>query len=302
MAAGFAGTYSPAMACFIPDSYLYTEMLRKISTLFLAAVFCLLIQSCLTMRKIDRRAVSAFQKQNISLHTRTLHIGDRALHYASVGADSLPTIIFIHGSPGSWSAFERYLKDPTLRSRFRLISIDRPGYGYSDYGKPLHIQQNCDLIAAFIDSVKNTKPLFLVGHSLGAAIVPILAADHPDLFSAIVILAGPLDPDAEPKEPLVKPFTKKSLRWMIPGALRQANDEEYYFQTDVLAFKDKLPGIKCRVYVIHAANDGIVSVKNAAYIKRTFTSAQVSDTILPRGGHLILWNHSDYIMRVLSKL
>lgn len=277
-------------------------MFKKLSIILPVLVFCLLLQGCLTMRKSDSRAVHDFQKHDISLHTRTLCIGGRSLHFASVGSDSLPTIVFIHGSPGSWTAFDRYLKDPTLRSRFRMIAIDRPGYGYSDYGRALNIQQNCDLIASFIDSVKNTKPLFLVGHSLGAAIVPILAADHPDLFTAIVILAGPLDPDAEPKEPLVKPFTKPSLRWMIPGALRQANEEEYYFQTDVLAFKDKLPRIKCRVYVIHAANDAIVSVKNVSYIRRTFTSAHVSDTILPSGGHLILWNHSAYIMRVLSEL
>jgi pimeloyl-ACP methyl ester carboxylesterase len=183
-----------------------------------------------------------------------------------------------------------------------MISIDRPGFGYSDFGDALPLQEGCDLISSFLDSVKNGKQLFLVGHSLGGSIVPILAADNPGIVSGIVVLAGALDPAVEPKEPWVHTFTKVPWRYLVPGAFRPANDEEWYFKSEVLKLKDKLPLIKCRVYIIHAANDGIVDVRNVDYMKRTFINAQISDTIFPAGGHLILWNHSAYIMKVLSEL
>ena len=270
--------------------------------LILFALLSLASQSCLMMRTSDKVAEKQFGKKNITLFTHTLHIADRNFHYVSVGSDTMRTIVFVHGSPGSWNAFSRYLRDSTLRSRFRMISIDRPGFGYSDFGEALPLQAGCDVISSFLDSIGNGKQLFLVGHSLGGSIVPILAADNPTKVSAIVVLAGALDPAVEPKEPWVKPFTRKPWRNLVPGAFRPANDEEWYFKSEVLKLKDKLSKIQCRVYIIHAANDGIVDVRNVDYMKRTFTAAQVSDTILPSGGHYIPWNHSDYIMKVLSGL
>jgi pimeloyl-ACP methyl ester carboxylesterase len=215
---------------------------------------------------------------------------------------TMRTIVFVHGSPGSWTAFERYMMDPVLLSKFRMVSIDRPGFGYSDYGDALTLLENEKLIASMIDSISNSKSLYLVGHSLGGSVVPIIAAYHPDKITAIVILAGALDPALEPREPWVHLFTKVPLRYLIPGAFRQANDEEWYFKSDVLKLKNKLSNIKCKVYSIHAQNDGIVDVRNVAYIKKTFIDAQVSDTILPGGGHFILWDHSAYIIKVLSDL
>jgi pimeloyl-ACP methyl ester carboxylesterase len=277
-------------------------MRERYILLTLFVVFCLILENCLTLRITDKRAVRKFQKKGISLTPHIMHIGGRDLHYVSVGPDTLGTIVFVHGSPGSWDAFERYLMDSALRSRFRMISIDRPGFGYSNYGNALHLQEGCDTISSFIDSIKTDKALYLVGHSLGGSIVPILAADNSDKVTAIVVLAGALDPALEPKEPWVKPFTKKPLRYLMPGAFRQANDEEWYFKTDVLPLKEKLLRIKCRVYIMAAVNDMVVDPGNVAYMKRIFTNAQVSDTIFPSGNHWILWNHSDYIIKVLSDL
>lgn len=277
-------------------------MRKRYLLLFLFATFCLLLHSCLMMRTSDKAAIWQFHRRGINLATRTLHIHGRDLHYVSVGSDTMRTIVFVHGSPGSWSAFSRYLRDSTLRSRFRMISIDRPGFGYSDFGLAMPLQQGCDLISSMLDSISNGKELFLVGHSLGGSIVPILAADNPSKVTAIVILAGALDPAVEPKEPWVHPFTRKPWRYLVPGAFRPANDEEWYFKSDILKLKDKLPLIKCRVHIIHAANDRIVDVRNVDYMKRTFTAAQVSDTILPSGGHFIPWNHSAYILKLLYDL
>jgi pimeloyl-ACP methyl ester carboxylesterase len=277
-------------------------MSKRYVLAILLIIFSLLLENCLTMRTSDSRAIRRFQKKGISLIPHMIHIDGHSIHYVSVGADTMRTIVFVHGSPGSWTAFKRYLMDAGLRSQFRLIGIDRPGFGYSEYGQAISLLQNCRVISAFLDSIYTGKPLLLVGHSLGGSIVPIVAAENPDRVSAIIILAGALDPAVEPREPWVYPFTRTPWRYLVPGAFRQGNDEEWLFKTDILRLKEKLPLIRCHVYILHATNDAIVDVRNVDYIKRTFTSAVVTDTIFPRGGHFIPWNHSDYIIRLLSHL
>src|SRR5665213_2489809 len=124
-------------------------MRKRYILLVLLLLFSL--ERFLTMRTSDSDAVKEFQKKGITLTTRTMYIRGHGLHYVSVGTDTMRTIVFVHGSPGSWDAFSPYLQDSTLRTRFRMISIDRPGFGYSDYGTALHIQQGCDIISSFLD-------------------------------------------------------------------------------------------------------------------------------------------------------
>jgi pimeloyl-ACP methyl ester carboxylesterase len=275
---------------------------KRYTILILLLTLWIVAEYSLMMRTSDSEAVAKFKSRGITLVTRSLHIRGHVLHYVSVGPDTMRTIVFVHGSPGSWDAFGRYLLDSALRTRFRMISIDRPGFGYSGYGEAMHLQQGCDVISSFLDSIKNGKPLYLAGHSLGGSIVPILAADNPGTVTGIVILAGALDPATEPKEAWRGLFAKAPMRYLLPGAMLPSNDELRYFKTDVLRLKEKLASISCRVYIIHAANDGIVDVGNVSYMKRAFTHAQVTDTIFPDGGHFIPWNHSAYIMKVLREL
>ena len=242
-------------------------MRSKILILSVFVLLCMALQCCFTMRTSDSDAISKFRESGVSLAAHDLSISGRNLHYMSVGADTLPTILFIHGSPGSWDAFEAYLLDSSLRRRFRMISIDRPGFGHSDYGTGLHLGQQCDLIASFIDSIYTGRPLYLVGHSLGGSIVPVLAAMRPSEVSAIVVLAGAVDPAMEPREKWRRAFIHAPLRYLLPGAFKPSNDELWYFKEDVFGIKPKLPEIKCPVYIVHAVNDELVDVGNVAFMK-----------------------------------
>src|SRR5882757_1467746 len=92
------------------------------------------------LRWSDRQAQRVFNNKNIPLKTCDSIIDGHRIHYAMTGDDQLPSLVFIHGSPGSWINFRKYMWDTELLRKFRIISIDRPGFGYSDFGKAMHLQ------------------------------------------------------------------------------------------------------------------------------------------------------------------
>ena len=108
----------------------------------------LLLAQCFVMRNrwSDDKAYGVFKAKNIPLNIYDTIINGRHLHYAVSGSDSLPTLVFIHGSPGSWMNYMIFMWDSSMRKKFRMVAIDRPGFGYSDFGKAVHLQQQCEMI------------------------------------------------------------------------------------------------------------------------------------------------------------
>ncbi len=68
-------------------------------------IWLILAQSCMSMRQPDEKAKKDFEKEGIELHTATITVDKRHIHFVMTGDDSLPTLFFVHGTPGSWDAF-----------------------------------------------------------------------------------------------------------------------------------------------------------------------------------------------------
>ena len=64
-----------------------------------------------------------------------------------------------------------------------MVSVDRPGFGYSDFGQAQHLDIQSLWISPVFTELANHKPMFLAGHSLGGPLVIKLGADNPGLFS-----------------------------------------------------------------------------------------------------------------------
>lgn len=83
-------------------------------TALLMGTLLVLAQGCMRFRTSDQDAVADFAKGGLTLVPHRLAAGNRTMHYVAIGAPHLPTLVFIHGSPGSWNAFSTYLKDSLL--------------------------------------------------------------------------------------------------------------------------------------------------------------------------------------------
>jgi pimeloyl-ACP methyl ester carboxylesterase len=270
---------------------------------FILLLWLILAQSCMTMRKPDEEAKKEFEKDSVKLSTATIVVDGKHIHYAATGDDSLPTLFFVHGTPGSWDAFAGYLKDRDLLKHFRMVSIDRPGFGYSDYGIPEHMDRQSQLISPLFKILNNHKPMFIAGHSMGGPMIVKLVADNPATFSGMVIISGSIDPAEEKPEKWRPVLFKTPLNYFVPGAMRPSNEELWFLKTDLVDLRTDFSKITCPVFFIHGLSDTWVPPGNVAYgTKLLINSPHIEQLMIPGANHFIPWTKFNDIKGVLLKL
>lgn len=266
-------------------------------------VWIILAPGCMTFRNADNVMKKQFEQKGIALTTATIKIQGHNIHYAKTGADSLPTLVFIHGTPGAWDAFAGYMKDSALLQHFRMISVDRPGFGYSDFGTVEPLSKQSLLINQALAKLTNNKPMLLAGHSLGGPLIVQMAADNPELFCGLVIISGSVDPAEEKPEKWRPWLFKTPLNYLVPGAFRPSNEELWYLKKDLIKLKAAFPVIHCPVFFIHGAADTWVPPGNVDYAKKLLVNTnEVGELIIPGGNHFISWTKFNEIKEVLLQL
>lgn len=275
-----------------------------ITLLIVSSCWIIFAQSCMMFRTSDSVAVENFNKRSIPFKIVYDTIEKHTIHYVISGIDTLPTLFFIHGSPGSWDAFERYLGDSTLLQHYRMISIDRPGFGYSEFGNALNLRIQCSLIAQVIKQTGNGKPMALIGHSLGGPAIVKIAAENPGLqITNLAILAGSLDPSEEKPEGWRITLDRSPLRYLIPGAMRPSNAELLFFKQDVDDMPGDLKRITCRVLIMHGDKDDFVPPGNALFAQKNLTNAKEVQLVWFKDEkHFIPWTKFTEIRDALLQL
>ena len=263
----------------------------------------ILSQGCLRFRISDGKAIENFKQRNITLQTGTLLFEGRNIHYAYTGNDSLPTLFLIHGTPGSWTAFEDYLKDTALLKVCRVVSIDRPGFGYSDFGRPMNLAEQSRYLLPLVDSLQNGQPFYLAGHSLGGPLVVKMAADRPTVFSGILLISGSIDPALEPKEKWRSFMALFPFRYLLPGAFRPSNTELIWFKKDVVSLSADFSKVVCPVFLVHGRKDRWVPPGTVAYGIRKLTGAAcIESLMIDEGNHFIPWTHRPAVTKALTDM
>jgi pimeloyl-ACP methyl ester carboxylesterase len=278
---------------------------KKLKWGFLIFITCWIVfaQSCMKFRISDSKAKAEFEKKGLHASFNYAGVGDIDMHYIKAGTDTLPTLFFVHGSPGSWDAFKMYMMDTGLLRHFRIISVDRPGFGYSDFGTAYNLEDQSMLINSIIQKENNQKSVHLVGHSIGGPVIIHLAENHPEEFASLTILAGSISPYHEPKEYWRYLFMYSPLKLLMPGAFKPSNDEIIYFKKDLYHIDTMYAALHMPVTFIHGGADKFVTVKNVDYGKEKLrNNSHVKVVIIPGAGHFIPWENFDLIKAHLLTL
>lgn len=140
-------------------------------------------------------------------HGRFVEAGGGRIHYRDMGDG--PALVLIHGAGAQMRSLTATLED-RLKDRFRVVSLDRPGMGYSDSQAEgdRGLDRQAEILLEAIDRIGVERPV-LVGHSLGGAISLAMAARAAPGRLAGLALIAPLTRHLErlpgPFRPLVIP-------------------------------------------------------------------------------------------------
>ncbi|HEX4895317.1 MAG TPA: alpha/beta hydrolase [Solimonas sp.] len=133
------------------------------------------------------------------LEAKTLDIPGFTVAYLEGGKADGEPLVMIHGIGADKDNFSRVA--PFLRSHYRLISIDLPGFG--DSSKPLDADYGIDAQAQRLDQILaalNLTQAHLAGSSMGGWIIGHYAARHPDKAQSLWMLGSAGVLSAPPSE------------------------------------------------------------------------------------------------------
>lgn len=277
---------------------------RHILLLVPALLFAMCKSELTAFRRSDARIGRYLEKRGQEApRFFTISQDGRSVHYTQVGDTTKPLVVLVHGSPGSSSAFLPFLADTQLTRIAQVIALDRPGNGYSDFGKSEpSLAAQAAALKPILERHRKTRAI-LLGHSYGGPVVARAAMDFPELVDGIFILAGSIDPELEPREWWRKPIDAPLLRWLFPASMVVANQEIIPLYEELTAMEPLWEKITCPVTVVQGTDDTLVPAGNAHYARRmAVNSRQLDIRMIEGGSHFILWTMKDYMIRTLEEM
>ncbi len=257
---------------------------------------------CLQFRESDRKISKRLVKKGLKPEFHDFKSGNQTIHYWDIPNEGKPLMMFIHGSPGSSTALMGIATDSVITSRAHVVMVDRPGFGYSNFGKAeKSLSRQSELLGGVMNNYLNVKKI-LVGHSLGGPLAAKMAIDFPNEVSAIVILAGSIDPDLEPHEWHRKPMASKWIRWMIPKSFAASNDEIIPLKNELTKMLPDWEKINIPVIVIQGTKDGFVPKENAEFAKKMLTHASLKIRYLKGESHFFPFTKPEIVVTELLEL
>ncbi len=218
-------------------------------------------------------------------------------------------VLFCHGSGGSSShwKFQKRLSD-----RIRSIAVDLPGHGQSGGVAENNVSSYREVLKTLVTR-KNLEPLFLVGHSLGGAIILDYARLYPgDLRGIILVATGarlrvmPAILDCFRKkevfpEMLSYIYSENAAPSLLEEARREMDETSPgvffadFTACDSFDLMDKLHLIEVPAMILVGREDLLTPVKYSVFLKDNLPDAEL--VVLEDTGHMIMLEQPKKINR-----
>jgi len=213
------------------------------------------------------------------------------------------TVLFIHGAGGgqySWSYQKVFFE-----KEFNPIIIELPGHGESEGAGEQEVARYAEHVEAFLKALGLLKT-FLVGHSMGGAIVQTLALSHPGMINGIVlvgtgarlkvlpmILNGIKDDFEETVQKINQmAYSRKAPPTLIErGAAEMLQSRAEILYGDYLAcdrfdLMNEIKKIGLPTLIVCGEDDQLAPVKYSQFLHDRIKGSKME--ILPEAGHKVM--------------
>lgn len=271
-------------------------------------IFCLLIcavifNSCRTFIWSQKEIDAYFSQSEFKPEQHQIIVNGKTINYAEIGYDSLPVVVFIHGSPGSWNGYCGFMRDSLLLSSVKMIAIDRIGFGHSEHGKgEKSLAKQVAYLKPILQKYKqaNSK-LILVGHSMGGPVVAKMAMDYPELVDHVIIIAGALCPELEPNQKWYRiPLNMPPFKYFASKTIKASNFELLHLKKELEKIKPFWVNIYQPVTIIQGNNDKLVSPYNVNFAKKMIVNSKKLQFIIEQNmGHNVPWSYPHLVNQAI---
>jgi pimeloyl-ACP methyl ester carboxylesterase len=261
-------------------------------------------------------------------HFLAWHGGE--LHYTESGAGM--TVLMIHGFGGSNRDF--VVLDSLIQSNYRVIRVDLPGFGLSDY--PFSYTSDTTMqeaYSAYFDFMLDTLHIdscYVMGNSMGGLMAMEVASQHPDVVRKMVLFNSAGYDMEEVKKSAnadfftlwpVQKFSEKGLpefmtakgiervpydkTMVTPEKVKRVNSlwnrqgnlrhiVEVANATDVFD-QNKIAKIDCPTLIVWGKQDKIVNVKYAERFHHDIKGSQL--VVYDKCGHVPMMEKPEEVKR-----
>lgn len=113
-----------------------------------------------------------------------IQVGDLSIHYEIAGQGE--PLVLLHGMSNNSQSWKKQMKE--LQEYYTVIAWDAPGYGQSSDPQEefRHFSHFADVLKEFIEEL-HYDSIYLLGHSMGAAIALDFCHRFPSMVKALII-------------------------------------------------------------------------------------------------------------------
>lgn len=233
------------------------------------------------------------------LSYKNLHI-----YHAITGDTAKPLLLFVHGAPGNWYSSLKLLDDTLLQKSFRMISIDRVGFGKSNYGLSLpSVDRHVRYLEQIVAEYNTTgQPVYMVGSSYGAPIVASFATQNPFLVKELYMVSPVIDPETEKMFWFSYAAKLSLINFWLPRSLTVTSDEKSAHRREMRKLKPHLKNIRSKTYVLMGSKDWLAHPSNFTYLQKMLVNARQPEFIMIQDeGHTLLSDRPDVVKNLLLK-
>ncbi len=266
--------------------------------------FCFIITHCVFISEINAQVP-------VTQNGKFATVNGLRLYYEDTGK-GMP-LILLHGFTGTAAIWKPFI--PQFAKSYRVIAIDLPGHGRSDYMDTTEVylhKRAAEYILGLLNQL-DIDSANVMGISSGGFITLYMTTMKPELTKKIVVIGGQVyyseknrqfikSIESEIKNEWIKNINESHGKEKSALLIKQFwNFRKLYgdpsFTPDVLAT------IKARALIIHGDNDPIAPLTNALEMFQNIPKANL--WVVPNGGHIPIMsalNQDDFTRRALEFL